>query len=77
MAFTQPHFMCCAVPLTVFTVDYCIRYPACSMKDVAAMELETVTISETRNSSYDEDTGRGPVYTTAAQKPGSSPTPWL
>lgn len=53
-----------AVPLTVFTVDYCIRYPACSLKDVAAMELETVSISadSTSRTSYDEDTGRGPVW---------------
>ena len=63
--------------MTVFTVDYCIRYPACSMKDVAAMELETVSISETRNSSYDEDTGRGPVYTRSFPKPLSTPAPQL
>ena len=36
---------CCvhpAVPLTVFTLDYCIRYPAASVTDVAARELATV-----------------------------------
>jgi len=32
-----------AVPLTVFLLDYCIRYPASSIKDVAANELETMT----------------------------------
>ena len=31
-----------AVPLTVFTLDYCIRYPAASVTDVAARELATV-----------------------------------
>ena len=52
------------MPLTVFTVDYCIRYPACSLKDVAVMELETVSVPDaaSRSSSYDEDTGRGPVF---------------
>ena len=32
-----------AVPLTVFLLDYCIRYPACSVTDVAARELDRVT----------------------------------
>lgn len=35
-----------AVPLTVFTLDYCIRYPACSVTDVAARELATVSIAD-------------------------------
>jgi hypothetical protein len=39
-----------AVPLTVFTLDYCIRYPACSVTDVAARELATVSVSD-----YDDD----------------------
>jgi len=39
-----------AVPLTVFTLDYCIRYPACSVTDVAAKELATVSVSD-----YDDD----------------------
>ena len=30
------------MPLTVFTLDYCIRYPAASVTDVAARELATV-----------------------------------
>ncbi len=33
-----------AVPLTVFALDYCIRFPAESMKDVAARELEIVSV---------------------------------
>ncbi|DBB10731.1 TPA: hypothetical protein ACH3X3_007221 [Trebouxia sp. C0006] len=33
-----------AVPLTVFLLDYCIRYPAESMTDVAARELESVSV---------------------------------
>ena len=33
-----------AVPLTVFALDYCIRYPADSMRDVAARELEIVSV---------------------------------
>ena len=37
---------CAAVPLTVFTLDYCIRYPACSVTDVAARELATVSIAD-------------------------------
>lgn len=39
-----PHACCVypAVPLTVFTLDYCIRYPAASVTDVAARELATV-----------------------------------
>lgn len=28
--------------MTVFTLDYCIRYPAASVTDVAARELATV-----------------------------------
>ncbi|EIE20668.1 hypothetical protein COCSUDRAFT_48360 [Coccomyxa subellipsoidea C-169] len=39
-----------AVPLTVFTLDYCIRYPACSVTDVAARELATVSVAD-----YDDD----------------------
>ncbi|KAK9826469.1 hypothetical protein WJX81_002640 [Elliptochloris bilobata] len=35
-----------AVPMTVFTLDYCIRYPACSVTDVAARELATVSIAD-------------------------------
>jgi hypothetical protein len=31
------------VPLTVFTLDYCIRYPTSTVKDVAAKELESVS----------------------------------
>lgn len=38
-----------AVPLTVFLLDYCIRYPACSIQDVAANELETITMSVDRD----------------------------
>lgn len=38
------------MPLTVFTLDYCIRYPACSVTDVAARELATVSVSD-----YDDD----------------------
>ena len=34
------------MPLTVFALDYCIRYPACSMTDVAARELLTVSVSD-------------------------------
>ena len=34
-----------AVPLTVFFLDYCIRYPACSLQEIAQRELETVTSS--------------------------------
>ena len=34
------------MPLTVFTLDYCIRYPACSVTDVAARELATVSIAD-------------------------------
>ena len=41
-----------AVPLTVFCLDYCIRYPACSLREIAARELETVS------SSMDFDTRR-------------------
>ncbi|DBB06832.1 TPA: hypothetical protein ACH3X3_009492 [Trebouxia sp. C0006] len=33
-----------AVPLTVFALDYCIRFPAESMKAVAARELEIVSV---------------------------------
>lgn len=33
-----------AVPLTVFLLDYCIRYPASSITDVAAKELEIVSV---------------------------------
>jgi hypothetical protein len=29
-----------AVPLTVFLLDYCIRYPNITLTDVAANELE-------------------------------------
>lgn len=36
--------MLLAVPITVFALDYCIRYPAESMTDVAARELENVSI---------------------------------
>ncbi len=32
-----------AVPLTVFLLDYCIRYPTVSMTDVAATELEVIS----------------------------------
>lgn len=38
------------MPLTVFTLDYCIRYPACSVTDVAARELATVSVAD-----YDDD----------------------
>ena len=31
-----------AVPLTVFVLDYAIRYPACSVIDVAERELQTI-----------------------------------
>ncbi len=38
---------CCdaanAVPLTVFLLDYCIRYPTNSLTDVAANELEVIS----------------------------------
>ena len=34
-----------AVPLTVFCLDYCIRYPACSLQEIAARELKTVSSS--------------------------------
>lgn len=34
-----------AVPLTVFCLDYCIRYPACSLQEIAERELETVSSS--------------------------------
>ncbi len=34
-----------AVPLTVFCLDYCIRYPACSLREIAAKELMTVQSS--------------------------------
>ena len=37
-------FVSFAVPLTVFLLDYCIRYPAESMTDVAARELESVSV---------------------------------
>ena len=39
--------LCCAlaVPLTVFCLDYCIRYPACSIQEIAVRELETVSSS--------------------------------
>ncbi len=44
-----------AVPLTVFTLDYCIRYPTSTVKDVAAKELMTVTTPENvRNNSREE-----------------------
>eukprot|EP00891_Asterochloris_glomerata_P005673 jgi/Astpho2/5673/e_gw1.00079.178.1_t len=33
-----------AVPLTVFALDYCIKYPQCSLGDVAAKELDKVTL---------------------------------
>ena len=33
-----------AVPLTVFLLDYCIRYPSETMTDVAARELESVSV---------------------------------
>ena len=33
------------MPLTVFTLDMVIRYPACSIQEIAARELETVTAS--------------------------------
>ena len=39
-----------AVPMTVFALDYCIRYPACSVTEIAAKELQTVSISEYSNS---------------------------
>lgn len=38
-----------AVPLTVFLLDYCIRYPACSVTDVAARELDRVTFDPLRS----------------------------
>ncbi len=31
------------MPLTVFLLDYCLRYPAMSMTAVAAAETETLT----------------------------------
>lgn len=34
------HLCRAAVPLTVFLLDYCIRYPSISLTDVAANELE-------------------------------------
>ncbi|KAL6785199.1 hypothetical protein ACKKBG_A02845 [Auxenochlorella protothecoides x Auxenochlorella symbiontica] len=42
-----------AVPLTVFTLDYCIRYPACSVTDVAARELDRVTFDPVRSLDFD------------------------
>ena len=33
-----------AVPLTVFVLDYAIRYPACSVIDVAERELQTIGV---------------------------------
>ncbi|KAK9803415.1 hypothetical protein WJX72_009498 [[Myrmecia] bisecta] len=41
-----------ALPLTVFALDYCIRYPACSVTDVAARELETVSLMDFGGSDY-------------------------
>ena len=35
-----------AVPMTVFTLDYCIRYPACTVTEIAAKELKSVDFSE-------------------------------
>ena len=35
-----------AVPMTVFALDYMVRYPACSVTDVAARELATVSIAD-------------------------------
>ena len=32
------------MPLTVFALDYCIKYPQCSLGDVAAKELDKVTL---------------------------------
>ena len=31
-----------AVPMTVFTLDYCIRYPACTVTEIAVKELKSV-----------------------------------
>ena len=36
--------------MTVFALDYCIRFPACSVTEIAAKELQTVSISEYSNS---------------------------
>jgi len=44
-----------AVPLTVFVLDYAIRYPACSVIDVAERELQTIG----EGSDEDEDDGNG------------------
>lgn len=37
---TPSPLLWCAVPLTVFLLDYCIRYPTITLTDVAANELE-------------------------------------
>ena len=44
-----------AVPLTVFVLDYAIRYPACSVIDVAERELQTIG----EGSDEDEEGGSG------------------
>lgn len=41
-----------AVPLTVFTLDYCIKYPACSVTEIAAKELKSVDFSEAGNGDF-------------------------
>lgn len=41
---SQTWLLMVAVPLTVFALDYCIRYPADSMTDVAAKQLEIVSV---------------------------------
>ena len=51
-----------AVPLTVFTLDYCIRYPAASVTDVAARELATVERSlDEDDVAYESRWGGPPV----------------
>ena len=56
-----------AVPLTVFTLDYCIRYPACSMREIAERELETVMAS----GEYDARRDFEPSFQTARIDNGS------
>lgn len=38
--------------MTVFTLDYCIRYPACSVTEIAAKELKSVDFSDTDNDDF-------------------------
>ncbi|KAK9803350.1 hypothetical protein WJX73_007055 [Symbiochloris irregularis] len=43
-----------AVPMTVFTLDYCIRYPACTVTEIAAKELKSVDFSDSMGSGGEE-----------------------